>query len=210
MISYKIHLLRTGGTGDSPQRRFVGRQNLPLSDNGREALNKLREELYYPNVEKVYSSPLLRCIQTAEILYPGCQPQITDGLKDMNLGEFEGKTFDELKTRQVFQSWLSDSLNNTPPGGEQVEAFTRRITSALDNIAKDMMRQKITSTAVITHGGVLMALMAAIALPRLPIQKWAVASGCGYTLLTSTQMWMQGGCAEAFAYLPGRLHDLED
>jgi len=210
MISYKIHLLRTGSTGDNRQRQYVGQRDLPLSENGREALSKLREDFSYPYVEKVYSSPLLRCLQTAEILYPGHQPQTIDGLKDMDLGEFQGKTFEELKNLKSFENWLSDSLNNAPPGGEQVQAFTQRITSALDNIAKDMMRQKITDAAVITHGGVLMSLMAAIALPRLPIQKWAVNNGCGYTLLTSTQMWMQSGCAEAFAYLPGQLHDLED
>ena len=203
MLSYKIHLLRTGSTQDTPDRRYAGQCDLPLCARGREALAQLSQTHCYPPVERVYSSPLLRCVQSAQLLYPARTIQTVDGLMDMNLGSFEGKSFEQLKEDEAFIRWLDHSLDHPPPGGETAQDFTQRILSAFDEVVREMMRERTTSAAVITHGGVIMSLMAAIALPKLPIHKWAVANGCGYTLLTNTQLWMQGGCAEAFAYLPG-------
>ena len=215
MISYKIHLLRTGSTSASPWKRYVGQSDIPLCGDGRKALLRLWEEFSYPPVERVYVSPLARCVQTAQILYPDRHPEKVDGLKDMNLGSFEGKGFDELRGEEAFVRWLADSFKNTPPQGEQVGDFTKRVVGAFDGVVREMMRERITTAAVVTHGGVVMALMAAIALPRLPIHQWAANNGCGYTLLTSTQMWMRDQCAEVFSFLPDQskqqeLYDLEN
>ena len=202
MISYKIHLIRTGATGEGPRKCYVGQADIPLSESGRHALEQLREEFSYPPAEALYTSPLSRCRETAGILYPGSHPVVVDDLKDMNLGAFEGKTFDELREEETFVRWLDDSFKNTPPGGEGTDAFTLRTLTALNSILRQMMEKKITSAAVITHGGVIMALMAATAIPRLPFHKWAAGNGCGYTLMTNTQMWMRDRCAEVFSFLP--------
>ena len=209
MISYKIHLLRSGAASDGPEKKYFGRMDIPLCEGGRERLRQMAEEFYYPPVQRVYTSPLSRCVQTAEILYPGHQLQEVPGLEDMSLGIFEGKSFDELKGDAAFVRWLDNSLENAPPGGEKALDFTQRVLGAFDAVVRQMMRDKITDAAVITHGGVIMALMAATALPRLPIHEWAADNGCGYTLLTSTQMWLRDGAAEAFAVLPGKLTDEE-
>jgi len=202
MISYKIHLLRTGSTVNDPEKLYVGQSDVPLSGRGRKTLKQMAKELPYPLVEHVYTSPLVRCVQTAEILYPNYQPQLVEGLEDMNLGRFEGKSFDELRDDAYFTCWLEDSFNNTPPGGEKVLDFTQRTTAAFDGVVRQMMRDKVSDAAVVTHGGVIMALMAAIALPRLPIHQWASDNGSGYTLLTNTQMWLRDSCAEAFYLFP--------
>ncbi|MDR2909042.1 MAG: histidine phosphatase family protein [Oscillospiraceae bacterium] len=202
MISYKIHLLRTGSTNANPWKRYVGQSDIPLCDKGRESLRQLRGEFTYPPVSAVYVSPLSRCSQTAEILYPGYSPIVVEDIKDMNLGAFEGKTFDELRGDEAFARWLADSFRNTPPGGEEAEAFTARAVKAFDGIVRDMMEKHTESAAVVTHGGVVMALMAAIAIPRLPLHQWAANNGCGYTLLTNTQLWMRDRCAEVFSFLP--------
>jgi len=202
MISYKIHLLRCGGAAEGPGQLYVGQRDLPLSKSGRAALLELREAGGYPEIDRLYVSPLARCMQTAEILYPGYATHTVEGLMDACLGEFEGKSLEQLRETEEFVGWLQDSRSNPPPGGEKVEDFTARVGAAFDGLVREMMRERVTSAAVITHGGVIMSLMAAVALPRLPLHQWAVAGGCGYTLLTSAQLWMQGGCAEAFALLP--------
>ncbi len=202
MITYKIHLIRTGSTSANPWKRYVGQSDIPLCDKGREALEQLRQEFTYPPVQAVYASPLGRCIETADILYPDHQPIVVEGLKDMNLGTFEGKTFDELRGEEAFSRWLADSFKNTAPGGEKTEDFTARVVTALDGVVRQMMERKTQSAAIITHGGVVMSLMAAIALPRLPLHQWAANNGCGYTLLTSAQMWMRDRCAEVFSFIP--------
>jgi len=202
MISYKIHLIRTGSTGAGLCKRYVGQSDIPLCESGRLALERLRAESAYPAAERVYSSPLHRCMDTAAILFPGCEPSPVEGLKDMNLGSFEGKTFDELRGEEAFSLWVADSFRNAPPGGEQTEAFSGRVTAAFEAVLLDMMARKVASAAVVTHGGVIMTIMAAIALPRRPIHQWAAGNGCGYTLLTGAQMWMRGKCAEVFSLIP--------
>ena len=202
MTSYKIHLLRTGSTQEGGARQCVGRRDFHLSPSGRAALEQLAAQAVYPPVDRVYCSPLTRCVQSAGILYPRQQPHIADGFSDMNMGEFEGRGMDQLQADESFLLWLQDSQNNPPPGGERPADFTMRAVAALDSTVREMMRERVHSAAIITHGGVIMALMAAAALPRLPLHEWAVANGCGHTLLTNTQLWMQGGCAEAFATLP--------
>jgi len=202
MLSYKIHLIRTGSTSKSPWKRYIGQSDVKLCDNGRAALEGLREEFTYPPADALYTSPLSRCVETAGILYPDLKPSPVEDLKDMNLGSFEGKTFDELRGEQSFALWLADSFKHTPPGGEETDAFTQRALQAFDGIVREMMEKKTQSAAVITHGGVIMALMAAVAIPRLPIHQWAANNGCGYTLMTSAQMWMRDRCAEVFTFLP--------
>lgn len=202
MINYKIHLIRTGSTSEGMWKRYVGQSDIPLSPKGEEGLRQLATEFQYPRVELVYSSPLRRCTQTADILYPDTQVIAMDGLMDMNLGEFEGKTFEELRGSDDFEKWIKNSFEFTPPRGEQLSAFAERIVHAVSDIFVGMMEQRVANAAIITHGGVIMTLLAAIALPKLPLPQWTVDNGCGYTLLMTPQMWMRDRAAEVFAHVP--------
>lgn len=202
MIAYKMHLIRAGKTGAAAERRCVGRADIPLSAEGIAELGEQRRGFRYPPVGAVFSSPLRRCVQTAEILYPSSQIALDDGLMDMGLGSFEGRTFDELSGDEDFARWLENSLENTPPGGEEITEFTARIVNCARGIFLRMMDERLTSVAAVTHSGVIMTLLAAIGLPKLPLHEWATDNGCGYTLLFTPQMWMRDGCAEVFRRLP--------
>lgn len=202
MITYKIHILRTGSTADSPGKRYVGQTDLPLSQKGRAQLEAQRRELLYPDVDVVFSSPLRRCIQTSYLLYPDTQLLTIEDFKDMNLGSFEGKTFEALRGDEAFARWINNSFEYAPPGGEDTLSFTRRIVGALDEVFHYMMDERVTNAAVVTHGGVIMTLLAAAALPKLPLHQWSVANGAGYTLLMTPQMWMRDGAAEVYGFIP--------
>lgn len=202
MITYKLHLIRTGSTSANPWKRYVGQSDIPLCDKGVEGLQDLRHEFTYPEVEQVFASPLHRCIQTADILYPEVPLTAVDGLKDMNLGEFEGKTFEQLRGNEAFAKWLSNSFQNTPPGGEPTQDFTQRVVDALDSVFRRMTGERVTSAAVITHGGVIMTLLSVVGLPKLPLHQWTVSNGTGYTLLMNTQMWMRDRKAEVYGFIP--------
>lgn len=202
MITYKIHLIRTGKTSAQPGKRYIGQSDVPLCQEGVEALCKMIGEFTYPPAEMVFTSPLSRCVETAGILYPNTYTEEVDSLMDMNLGEFEGKSFEELRENEDFSRWIKDSFKYTPPGGEDITAFTQRITDAVREIFIRMMEEKITNVAIITHGGVIMTLLAAIGLPRMPLHQWAVENGTGYTLLFTPQMWMRDGAAEVFCRQP--------
>ena len=203
MKSYKIHLIRTGKTSSDPVKRYVGQLDMPLCPEGRAGLHQLADEARYPHVEMVYTSPLARCMETADILFPDLYTVPMDGLMDMNLGDYQGQSFDELKGDSGFLAWLEDSHQNTPPGGEATLDFTARVIGAIQSIFTDMMEENLSSVAVVTHGGVIMTLLAAIGLPRAPLHHWAVDNGVGYTLLLTPQMWMRDHCLEVFAPVPG-------
>ena len=202
MKSYKIHLIRTGSTSADPWKRYVGQSDLPLCDRGRDDLEALRVQYIYPSVELVFSSPLTRCRQTAGILYPNREVIPVEGLMDMNLGDFEGRTFEELRGNADFSAWLANSFESPPPGGEDTVSFTGRIVEALDRMLRGMMAQDATSAAAVTHGGVIMTLLAAVGLPRVPLHQWAVANGTGYTLRVNTGMWMRDRTVEVAGFLP--------
>lgn len=204
MLSYKIHLIRTGATSTGPYKPYVGQTDLPMCEQGLRDLENLRDEYHYPAVDRVFSSPLTRCLQTAEVLYPDIEAETVQGLMDMNLGAFEGKTFAQLRGNSDFVAWLDNSRDNAPPSGEATEDFQRRIVAALEKIFHRMMDQGATSAAAVTHGGVIMSLLAAVGQPRVPLHHWAVRGGAGYTLLMTPQMWMRDRSAEVRGPVPDR------
>lgn len=207
IITYKIHLIRTGGTGSGDTggtKKYTGRKDVPLSHEGRNALLELVRGYEYPKADIVFTSPLSRCVQTAGIIYPETYTVGEEGLIDMSLGAFEGKTFDGLKDDRDFLAWLDDSSQNPPPGGEKSGDFTRRVLEAVNRIFMRMMNERLTSAAAVTHGGVIMTILASIGLPKLPLHHWAVDNGCGYTILMTPQMWMRDRACEVFSAIPGK------
>lgn len=180
----------------------MGQLDLPLCGEGEEALREMKKNYVYPPADMVFASPLSRCVQTAGILYPDTGVIKLDSLMDMNLGEFEGKSFEELRGNADFARWIENSHENPPPGGEEILEFTLRVVEAVGNIFAMMMEDKISDAAVVTHGGVIMTLLAAIGVPKMPLNEWATGNGEGYTLIFTPQMWMQGGMAEVFCYQP--------
>jgi alpha-ribazole phosphatase len=202
MITYKLHFIRHGQTSANRSGQYIGRTDAPLCDEGIEELLQLRKDYVYPKVEAVYTSPLARCIHTADILYPQHEAVIVDDLTEMDFGYFEGKTAEELQYDPSFLSWLEDSRHHSPPGGEDGEEFLLRITGALQQIFRDMMAQEITNAAVITHGGVIMTLLSSYGFPRERVEHWAVDHGQGFSIMLTPQMWSRDGMFEVIAALP--------
>lgn len=203
MIDYRLHFIRHGLTSYNMEGRYLGRRDAPLSEEGKAQLEELREKYSYPYAERVYSSPLLRCVQTALALYPQTELVVMDGLSEYDFGEFEGRTVEELAGDGRYQSWIESSMRTSPPGGETGEGFASRISEALEGIFADMMAQGIEHAAVITHSGVIMTLLSALGLPRGEAGKWYTNSGMGYTILMSPQMWMRDRLFEVSAIVPG-------
>ena len=78
MKTFKLHLIRHGMTAGNLQGLYIGSgTDLPLCDEGRAQLADLKERFAYPQVDTVFSSPLLRAVETANILFPGAAHQFT-------------------------------------------------------------------------------------------------------------------------------------
>lgn len=203
MVNYKLYLIRHGMTADNKEGLYTGRMDVPLCAEGIEELNALCTLYQYPDVDEIYSSPLLRCQQTAEIIYPDRSLTLVDDLTELSLGDFEGRSIESLKGTESYERWLSDSYHNAPPNAlENGQQFAVRIAQGINSIFMNMCQEGIHKAAVITHGGVIMGLMSGFAFPRLPMGKWALAKGCGFEIAMSSQMWMRDNAFEYVADVP--------
>lgn len=201
MKSYKIHLIRHGRTQANEEGLYVGRTDLPLSPGGLNALLALREGGEYPTAGRFFTSPLTRCRQTLEVLYPGCRQEVVEGLAECDFGRWEGRSAASLQQDASFRDWIAGKRAEIPEG-EDAAVFQRRVTAAFEELVRELMRAGDTEAVVCTHGGVIMMLMAAYALPRAPMHEWAADDGCGFTLRITPSLWMREPVAEAEAVIP--------
>ena len=151
MKGYRISILRHGITEANENGIYIGKTDLPLSEAGREALEDKYDQLEYPKVQRVYSSPLERAIQSAEILFPDREIVIIDDLREMDFGVFEGLPAAELIQLDSYKKWLKGGLDNPPPNGETLRNMMTRCYSALNLIILDMMKNGYTHTVGIFY-----------------------------------------------------------
>ena len=201
MKSYKIHVIRHGMTEANERGLYIGTTDLPLSAAGLRDLLDKKEEAIYPEATRFYVSPLSRCRQTLEVLYPGCEPTVLEGLAECDFGAWEGKSAAQLQDEEDFQRWIRGELADIP-GGEVTEVFQKRVMAAFESLVEETMKNGDSDTVVCTHGGVIMLIMAAYALPRADMSAWATESGCGFTLRVTPTLWMREPVAEAIDYVP--------
>ena len=210
MKSYTVHLIRNGLTDENLEGRYIGHTDVELSEEGKAQLGQMKDELIFPPVDAVFTSPLKRCTETAKILYPDNMPIVIDGFIEYNFGEFENKSADELKESPVFPRWLAGERGVEPPFGESNEAFEKRIRETFEKVAEGLMKTGTTSAAIVTHGGVIMAILAAYGIPELPMHEWLTPSGCGFTIKINPSLWMRAKKFEVFSDFPYEREELPD
>lgn len=102
----ELILIRHLKTPGNEKRQYIGSTDEELSEQ--EVLNfKQRYKIdSYPQVQQVIVSPMKRCIQTAELIYPEVQIQQESLLKECDFGIFEGKTYEELIEKNIRHGWI--------------------------------------------------------------------------------------------------------
>ena len=200
MKTFKIHLIRHGLTEGNLKQQYIGKTDLPLAGAGVTELNRLKEEIDYPKVDVVYSSPMLRCVQTAHNLYPSKDVQTVYNMREIDFGEFEGKTANELEAYESYADWAAGRIN-AAPGGEDNTEFAKRLCVGLNQIVRDMMAKGAEHSAVIMHGGAIMMLLSSCAVPRKSMVEWTCAAGSGYTLLVTPSLYHSSGVVEVIDYV---------
>lgn len=200
MKTYKLHLIRHGMTDGNIKGQYIGRTELPVTPEGITALNNLKNNIEYPNVQKVYSSPMLRCRQTAKIIYPQKDILVVPNLIEYDFGEFEGKTASELESRPEYFEWTSGK-RTAPPGGEDSTEFAKRICLGINEVVRDMMNSDVDESAVFMHGGTIMMFLASCALPRRKLVEWTTDNGRGYSILITPSLYQKSGVVEVTNYI---------
>lgn len=198
MKSYAIHLIRHGQTDGNANGQYIGVTDLPLNEAGKNELCDLVSEGIYPEVDMVYSSPLKRCTQTAEIIYDGLPIKTVNNLKEFNFGIFEGKTAAELEKDPLYFDFIGGKLTEIPKG-ENLSEFSKRIVLGFNEVVRDLSQSGYTDAAVIMHGGVIMNLLSLCAFPRKNQLEWNLGNGCGYTAIVTPTLYARSGVIEIIA-----------
>lgn len=207
MKTYKIHLIRHGLTQANIDGVYCGSTDLPLSGEGVQELQQLAGEYTYPLVDIVYTSPMARARQSANILFPGCEQVVVEDLREASFGVYEGRKFSDLQHDPVFQKWVSFGSEDVPEGAEHHEDFADRTASAFVNIVTNMMQDGIPSAAVVTHAGVIGSILAALAYPKKSPYDWQTYTGCGYTVSADPSLFLRDPVVEVVALVPKELED---
>ncbi len=155
-----LYLIRHGLTQSNLEGRYIGQsENPPLSASGRQELEARKAHRPYPRAERLYTSPMLRCLETARLLYPMLVPVPLSSLAEQDFGLFEGKTYEQLKDNPAYRRWVDSAGLLPPPGGESGQEFAIRLKGALGQIAEDCRSSGAETVAVITHGGCIMTML---------------------------------------------------
>lgn len=173
-----FYFLRHGATKGNLERRYVGETDEALTPESREAL----KALILPPVKRVYVSPLRRCVETAKILYPDIPMELVPDFRECGFGAFEYRNYEELKDLPAYQAWLDARGFTAFPGGESRADFCARVVRAFDRVAEkaDLLGG---DAAIVAHGGTLMAILEARALPKQDFYAWQAPTGHGYAAI---------------------------
>ncbi|MBQ3793083.1 MAG: histidine phosphatase family protein [Lachnospiraceae bacterium] len=148
--------IRHAATKGNLEKRYISLTDEKLCPEGISALLEKKVEKVYPEVDRVYSTYLNRCMETAKLLYPLQGLHILEGLEEMHFGVFEGKNFQELDGNEDYQKWIDSDAYAGMPEGESRGEFLERITRETYEFLKVCKGNKI---AMVVHGGTIMAAL---------------------------------------------------
>jgi len=153
-------MARHGETDWNREWRFQGHADPPLNATGRAQAAELSASLASTDLAAVYSSPLRRALETAEVVAAahGLEPVPVEGLREVDVGSWQGLTRDEVETRfpEQYVRWR-ERHGQVWEDGETYEQMGGRVVAALLELAA---RHDGDQVLVVTHGGPIRAAFA--------------------------------------------------
>jgi len=192
----QLTLIRHAATELNERGIYQGvRRDHELAAAGIEQARRLRTRLAArgPRPDAVWCSDLRRARRTAELAFPQRQPRCDSRLREMDLGGFEGLSFEENVARhgELFDRWLTDPLTVRPPeGGELLGELRERMGDWLETLPR---RGRV---AAVSHGGPIAA-----ALEILTGMPFRDALRLGVRPTEAVQLWIEQSGATALAFL---------
>jgi alpha-ribazole phosphatase len=157
----RIWLIRHGEPETDAQGRCYGRLDWGLSDRGQVQAQMAAQALSGEPLAAIYSSPRRRARQSAEFLgkAKGLAVEILEGLCEIDFGDFEGLTYEEIEKQYPtqYQSWMTRPTETHFPGGE---SFAQMQTRVIATTSKLCVRHRGESIAIVSHGGVNRIILA--------------------------------------------------
>lgn len=191
----RILFIRHLPTPGNEKKQYIGRTDEELSERAEEEFRRRLEKgngSLYPSVQYVIASPLKRCIQTAELIFPGHEIITEPMLRECNFGEYEGKTYEELKNEPEYIRWMESGGMTAFPGGEDQTSFRARCADGVQKWISRLLEEGAESAAFVVHGGTIMAAMEKLAGAGHEFYHWQVENGGGYVAEVTAEDWENG------------------
>lgn len=164
-----VYLLRHGRIEGHGTKRFIGQTDVLLDDLGKRQAVTWNKALASIHFNAVYSSSLKRCSKTAQLVCPKQNINIDNRLNEINMGNWDGKTFDEIKKKELeeFEKRGSQIYQFRPANGESFKDLSDRIFPFFNSLETAGLNHEIThgqedpcsNILVITHAGVIRTLI---------------------------------------------------
>ncbi len=154
----RLILVRHGETVGESSIRYFGVTDVPLSDTGCRQMEEVRETLQGECFEAVYTSRLQRTIAAARIIAPQLHAQPLAGFDEVNFGDWEGLTREEIAARDParYRQWRVAPHDFTYPGGDAVWVFRARVVETL----RVLLPILPACALVVAHKGVIASVLA--------------------------------------------------
>jgi alpha-ribazole phosphatase len=206
--SMDLYLVRHGLTLWNVQKKYLGHTDIGLLKSEKSQLEELSVELSKRPFDYIFSSDLKRCQETIEYLDPRGSIQLEPRLREMDFGEWEGKTYNELKHDIRYTEWLDNWEELAPSNGETGLQFKARINQFLTALEKEILDKGVQKkdhiekdekpwaedvsspkVLIVTHGGVIRHILS-LFIPKRSFWQWKVTHGSGYIL---SLVWQEEG-----------------
>ncbi len=147
----KLYLVRHGQTTGDIEDRYGGSYDDHMTEKGREQLGVTAQKLVGKGIEVVFSSPLIRARESAEIISQavGAPVQIVEGLEERDYGVLTGLTKKEAREKYPDVVESHKDYLSTDPEGEGYDDFNRRVVDTF----KDILTRNDATVAIVSHGG---------------------------------------------------------
>ena len=170
MAGAQLIAIRHGQTRWSTTGRHTGRTDIPLTSQGRQEARDAARTLRRWQLDRAYTSPLLRARDTADLVEPSCELVIDESLVEWDYGVYEGET--TAQTRERIPGW--SVWTHEIEGGESVEQVGERADAFLSRFDRDVG----SGTGVVFAHGHLLAILIArwCGLPPVEGRRFALAT----------------------------------
>jgi probable phosphoglycerate mutase len=154
-----VILVRHGQTDENVSGKISGQGPVPLNERGREQAQLAAEVLTTLEVTHIYSSPVVRARQTAEFLAQHLRLGIEESpnLREVGYGDWEGKSFHDIRQHPIAQQVFHDPINAVFPNGESLPAVQQRGVQVIETVRR---RHPQGVIVLVSHGDVIRTALA--------------------------------------------------
>ena len=151
-----LYLIRHSLTFANEQRLYCGSTDIPLSEAGRNHATETASARPITDFDSCATSGMKRAEETLRLLTGISGAERLPALAEMDFGDFEMRSYDQLKDNPEYIRWIEDTEGSVScPGGESRQQFRLRVTAC----ANHLITRETPSMLVVCHGGVIVNIM---------------------------------------------------